>query len=46
MARITINEAAKQEFKSGSQINKDVRLGKFLCTVEKGTKVIDVADLI
>ena len=46
MARITINEAAKQGFKSRSQINKDVRSGKLPHTVEKGTKVIDVADLI
>ena len=46
MARITINEAAKQGFKSRSQINKDVRSGKLPHTVEKGTKVLDVADLI
>ena len=56
MARITINEASKQGFKSRSQINKDVRErktkeGKILPpklphTVEKGIKLIDVADLI
>ena len=46
MARITINEAAKQGFKSRSQINKDVRLGKLPHTVEKWTKVLDVQDTI
>ena len=46
MARITINQAAKQGFKSRSQINKDVRSGKLPSTVENGTKTVDVADLI
>jgi SMC interacting uncharacterized protein involved in chromosome segregation len=46
MARITINEAAKQGFKSRSQINKDVRSGKLPHTMERDTKVVDVSDLI
>jgi DNA anti-recombination protein RmuC len=46
MARITIVEAAKQGFKSRSQINKDVRAGKLPSFEERGRKVVDVADLI
>jgi len=39
-------EAAKQGFKSRSQINKDVRSGKLSYTVEHGRKVIELAELI
>lgn len=46
MARITITEAAKQDYKSRSQINKDVRTGKLPSFEERGRKVVDVADLI
>jgi len=46
MARISIVEAAKQGFKSRSQINKDVRTGKLPSFEENGRKVIDVADLV
>lgn len=46
MARISITEAAKQGFKSRSTLNKDVRSGKLPSHVERGRKVVDVADLI
>ena len=46
MARITITEAAKQGYKSRSQINKDVRSGRLPSFEERGRKVVDVADLI
>jgi len=46
MARITITQAAKQGFKSRAQINKDVRSGKLPSIVERGRKVVDVADLV
>ena len=46
MARITITEAAKQKYKSRSQINKDVRSGRLSSFEERGRKVVDVADLI
>jgi len=46
MARITIVEAAKQGFKSRSQISKDVRAGELPSFEKRGRKVIDVADLI
>ena len=46
MARITITEAAKRNFKSRSTLNKDVRSGKLPSHVERGRKVVDVADLI
>ena len=46
MARITIVEAAKQGFKSRSQINKDVSSGKLPHTRERDRKVIEIADLI
>lgn len=46
MARITITEAAKQGYKSRSQINKDVRSGRLSSFEERGRKVVDVADLI
>ena len=46
MARITITEAAKQKYKSRSQINKDVRSGRLPSFEERGRKVVDVADLI
>ena len=46
MAQITITAAAKQGFKSRAQINKDVRSGKLPSTVERGRKVVDVADLV
>lgn len=46
MARITIVEAAKQGFKSRSQINKDVRSGRLSSFEERGRKVVDVADLV
>jgi len=36
MARITIVEAAKQGFKSRSQINKDVRSGRLSSFEERG----------
>jgi hypothetical protein len=46
VAKISINEAAKKGFKSRSQINKDVRSGKVPHSLERGRKVIDVADLV
>ena len=46
MARISITEAAKQGFKSRSTLNKDVRSGKLPAHVERGRKVVDVAELI
>jgi hypothetical protein len=46
MAKITIVEAARQGFKSRSQINKDVRAGKLPSVEERGRKVVDVADLV
>ena len=51
MARITINEAAKQGFKSRSQINKDIRPNKdgkikLSSFEERGRTVVDVADLV
>ena len=46
MAQITITAAAKQGFKSRAQINKDVRSGKLPSTVDRGRKVVDVADLV
>ena len=46
MARITITEAAKQNYKSRSTINKDVRSGKLPSFEERGVKVVDIADLI
>ena len=46
MAQITITAAARQGFKSRSQINKDVRSGRLPSTLERGRKVVDVADLV
>lgn len=46
MAKISISEAAKQGFKSRSQINKDVRSGRLPHSEDRGRKVIDVADLV
>ena len=46
MARISITEAAKQDYKSRSQINKDVRTGKLPSFEERGREVVDVADMI
>jgi DNA repair exonuclease SbcCD ATPase subunit len=46
MAQITITAAAQQGFKSRAQINKDVRSGKLTSTLERGRKVVDIADLV
>ena len=46
MAQITITAAAQHGFKSRAQINKDVRSGKLPSTLERGRKVVDVADLV
>ena len=40
MARISIVEAAKQGFKSRSQINKDVRSGKLPSFEDLGRRVL------
>ena len=46
MAQITITAAAQHGFKSRAQINKDVRSGKLPSTLERGRKVVNVADLV
>lgn len=44
--RISITEAAKQGYKSRATLNRDVRSGKLSHTIERGTKMVDVADLV